>query len=142
MKHSPTHRLQDHTSYPVHRKQVWVQIMLPVLLAVLVLLAVSYLLIISTFRENGDVGRWAAISTIWLFLPVLGAGLIVLILFAAIIYLVSYVTGLIPAYTYQAQRFVYRINGIATRIDEMARKPALLVQQISKLVRAYLTSRM
>jgi cytochrome c oxidase subunit IV len=142
MKHSAIHRLQDHTSYQLHRKQVWVQILLPVLLAVLVLLAVSYLVIITTFREDGDVGRWAAISTLWLVLPVLGAGLIVLVLFAAIIYLLSYITGLIPSYTFQAQRFVYRINAIVRRIDEMARKPALLIQQISKLVRAFLASRM
>jgi hypothetical protein len=138
MKHWRAHHLQDHGSYQLHRKQVWAQVLLPMFLAVLLFLAVTYLLILTTFQQNGDVGRWAAISTIWLVLPVLGAGLALLIILGALIYVLSYISTLIPVYTYQAQRFVYRVNAIMRRIDEMARKPALLIQQVSKFVRAYL----
>jgi heme/copper-type cytochrome/quinol oxidase subunit 2 len=67
---------QDHPSYQLHRKQMWTQILLPILLTVLVFIAVIVLTSIATFRDNGDVGRWAAISTIWLVMPVMIVGLI------------------------------------------------------------------
>ena len=57
---------------------MWTQILLPILLTVLVFIAVIVLTSIATFRNNGDVARWAAISTIWLVLPVMITGLILL----------------------------------------------------------------
>ena len=76
---------QDHPSYQLHRKQLWTQILLPILLTVLVFIAVIVLTSVATFRNNGDVARWAAISTIWLVLPVLIVGLLFLIILLAII---------------------------------------------------------
>ncbi len=138
MKHPLPRHLRDHPSYQLHRKQVWTQILLPIVLACLLFVSVSGLVYFTSLKANSELGRWAAISTIWLTLPVLLLGSVALTIFCALIYLISQLTGLIPTYTYQAQRFVYRINGIARQIDGMAKKPILLIQQISKLVTAYL----
>jgi len=128
---------QEHPSYQVHRRQMWTQILLPLLLTVLLFLAVIVLTSIATFRDNGEVGRWAAISTIWLVIPVLFAGLIFLALLVGMIYLLARLIGLIPPYSYQAQRFVYRIEGQVKRGAEMTRKPVLfldiLKSQIKKI---------
>ena len=117
------HRLEDHPSYQLHRKQLWTQILLPILIAVLVFVAVIIVTSLGAFRANGDVGRWAAISTIWLVLPVIFVGLIFLILLIAMIYLMARVSSLIPLYSYQAQRIVYRFEGGIKRAAEMVRKP-------------------
>ena len=128
---------QEHPSYQVHRRQMWTQILLPLLLTVLLFLAVIILTGIATFRDNGEVGRWAAISTIWLAIPVLFAGLIFLAILAGMIYLLARLISLIPPYSYQAQRFVYRIEGQVKRGVEMTRKPVLfldiLKSQIKKI---------
>ena len=128
---------QEHPSYQVHRRQMWTQILLPLLLTVLLFLAVIILTGIATFRDNGEVGRWAAISTIWLVIPVLFAGLIFLVILVGMIYLLARLIGLIPPYSYQAQRFVYRIEGQVKRGAEMTRKPVLfldiLKSQIKKI---------
>jgi hypothetical protein len=131
-------RLEDHPSYQLHRKQRWTQILLPLLIAVLMFIAVIVLTSIAAFRDNGDVSRWAAISEIWLVLPVMAAGLVLLAILIGLIYLLMYITPAIPPYTYQAQRFVYRIEGFVKRFAEFAHRPALILQELSTLIKKYL----
>jgi hypothetical protein len=127
---------QDHASYQLHRKQMWTQILLPLLLTILVFIGIIVLTSIATFRNNGDVARWAAISTIWLVIPVMFAGLIVLAILAAIIYLLARLIGIIPPYSHEAQRIIYRIEGYIKRGTEMVVKPVkffdMLKSQIQK----------
>ena len=52
-----------HESYKRHRKQRTAQIILPIIVAAILFLAVVVLVNLATFGNNGDVGRWAAIST-------------------------------------------------------------------------------
>lgn len=132
-------RPDDHPSYQQHRKQVWQQILLPILLTVVILIAVIVLTSVATFRDNGEVGRWAAMSTIWILLPVLAAGFVFLIILVALIYLILRLTKLIPSYSYQAQRIFYHIEGGAKRISKMARKPALLFQELGAFIKVAIT---
>jgi uncharacterized protein involved in cysteine biosynthesis len=134
----PHRRSPNHPSYQLHRKQVWTQVLLPILLATLILAAVIVVTSVATFRDNGDVARWAAIATMWLTLPVMFTGLVFLIILIAMIYLIARLTGFIPPYSYQAQSIFYRIEGGAKRIGEMARRPMLLLQELGKLLRASL----
>ena len=126
---------QDHLSYQLHRRQVWEQILLPILLTVILIIAIIVLTSIATFRDNGDVARWAAISTIWLVIPVMLAGLILLAILFAVIFLFAKVLGVIPPYSYQAQKYVYRIEGYVRRGTEMLVKPALLVDVIKSHIK-------
>ena len=129
---------QDHPSLQLHRRQMWTQILLPILLTVLVFIAVIAITSMATFRNNGDVARWAAISTIWLVLPIMIAGLIVFAILLGIIYLLARLISLIPPYSNQAQRFVYQIEGYVKSGTEMIVKPILFVDiiksQINKFV--------
>jgi len=134
----PLHHLEDHPSYRLHRKQLWTQILLPILIAVLVFIAVIITTSLATFRGNGDVNRWAAISTIWLILPILVVGVIVLILLIAMIYLMGRLTALIPPYSLQAQGIVYRIEGVVKHAAEMVRKPVQALQELAALVKVYI----
>jgi hypothetical protein len=120
----------DHPSYQLHRKQMWTQILLPIVLTVLVFIAVIVITSLATFRDHGDVARWAAISTIWLVLPVMIAGFVLLIILLALIYLLARLIGIIPPYSYQAQKFVYQIEGYVKRGTEMILKPVLFVDLI------------
>jgi uncharacterized membrane protein len=126
---------QDHPSYQLHRRQMWTQILLPILLTVVVFIAIIVVTSIATFRDNEDVGRWAAISTIWLVLPLMIAGLIVLAILLGIIYLLARLIGLIPPYSNQAQRFVYRIEGYVKSGTEMIVKPILFVDIIKSQIK-------
>jgi hypothetical protein len=138
MKSSLRITARDHPSYRLHRKQLWLQILLPILLSVLIVLALAILTGIATFRDQGDVGRWAAISTIWLTLPVIIAGVILLALVIVLIYLVSQITSRLPIYSHQTQQIFYRIEGGVKRYAEMFRKPMLALKELTRLGRAYI----
>jgi uncharacterized protein involved in cysteine biosynthesis len=131
-------RPEYHPSYQLHRRQMWTQILLPLLIAVLVFIAVIITTSLATFRGHGDVTRWAAISTIWLILPVLVVGAIILILIIAMIYLMSRLTAIIPPYSLQAQQVVHRIEGAVKQFAGMVRKPKLALQELVKLARVYI----
>jgi hypothetical protein len=131
-------RPEEHPSYQVHRKQVWTQILLPVILAVALFAIALTAVGIATFRDNGDVGRWAAISTIGLILPVMIAGVLLLALLGVMIYVMGRITRLIPPYSYQAQRIVYRLEGGIKHAAGMVRRPVLALQELAGMVKAYL----
>jgi hypothetical protein len=138
MKSSLPINSNEHPSYQLHRKQLWTQILLPIIFATLVFIGIIVITSLSALRDHGDVGRWAAISTIWLTLPVMIAGLIFLILLISLIYLLSRVIAIIPPYAYQAQGIVYKIESIVKRFAEMFRKPMLAAKEITGLVRTYI----
>jgi len=120
----------EHPSFQKHRRQLWTQIFVPLLIAVVILLAVAALTGIATFRDEGDVGRWAAISTIWIVLPIMGAGMMVLVIFIGLIYGMARLLTLIPPYTGHAQKIVWRIEGYIKRGADMAVKPVLALEAI------------
>ena len=83
-----------HPSYLLHRRQTAWQVILPIVLAGLILIGTVLLLCFATFRGNGDVDRWAAISIIWLVLPVMLGGLVTLAALVGVTYLLGRGAGL------------------------------------------------
>jgi len=126
-----------HYSYLVHRKQVVRQVILPVILAALVMIGMVVLISFATFNQGGDVGRWAAISTIWIVIPLMVAGLILLVLLAGLIYLLARALGALPYYTGIAQDYVYKARGIIMRGANMIVKPILAVDGFLENIRAF-----
>jgi hypothetical protein len=125
-----------HESYQRHRRQLTVQIILPMVLAAILFIALVVLINIATFRDNGDVARWAAISTIWIAIPVLIMGFIFLALLAGIVYLLARLLGVAPTYTNKAQNFV-RTLGIRLRLAADASvKPVMFLSGIGATIRA------
>jgi predicted PurR-regulated permease PerM len=136
MKSTPQRAL--HPSYQLHRRQVAWQIILPIVLAGLLMIGFAILVGLSTFRGNGDVSRWAAISTIWLVLPVMLAGLLVLVALIGLAYLLGRLAGLIPPYSRQAQVFAYRVEAGAKRVQYMGHRPSLIFGEIGTLLKTAL----
>jgi len=97
----------EHYSYLRHRKQRNRQIILPVVISALLMLLAIVGISLATFKSDGDVARWAAISTIWIVIPILLGGLIVLALLIALIYGMARVLGALPHYTGIAQDYIY-----------------------------------
>lgn len=119
--------LHEHYSYQKHRKQRVRQIILPMVIVVLLMLGMIVLISLATFNSGGDVGRWAAISTIWIVVPVMVAGLILLAILVGLIYLMARALGLLPHYTGLAQDYVYIARGYIIRAADMAVRPVLVL---------------
>jgi hypothetical protein len=125
-----------HESYQRHRKQRTTQIVLPAMLAALVFVALVVLVIIATANGTGDVGRWAAISTIWITLPVCTMGLVFLLLLGGLVYLMGRLLGVAPRYTAEAQNFVHKLGIRIRRIADMTVKPILAVDGFGATLKA------
>jgi hypothetical protein len=126
---------EEHRSYRLHRKQLGTQILLPVILVVLVFVGVLVLLGQAAFRPHDDVARWAAISTIWMVVPVLLAGIAVLALVCGLIFVVWKLAGWLPEYSYKAQIIAGRVERGTARFAEMGRKPILAVKGLGQMVK-------
>jgi hypothetical protein len=127
-----------HESYRRHRKQRTSQIILPMVLVAILFLGMIVLVNIATFRDNGDVGRWAAISTIWIVIPVCIAGFIFLALLGGLVYLMARLLGVTPTYTGMAQDFVHKLAIRIRRAADMAVKPVFSVNGFGASLKALL----
>jgi hypothetical protein len=123
-----------HESYRRHRRQRTAQIILPVVLAALLFIAMVVLINIATFRGNGDVARWAAISTMWIAIPVFIMGFIFLALLGGMIYLFGRLLGIAPIYTGKAQDFVHKLALRIQRIADMAVRPIITLDSVGASV--------
>lgn len=94
-------RLPDHLSYQRHKKQQFWQILVPIFIGFLMMVAVMVLTILTA--TQGDTGSqisgWADVSMIWLILPVIMVAILVAVLLFALVYLLARALRVLPVYT-------------------------------------------
>ncbi|MEW5938477.1 MAG: hypothetical protein AB1750_02340 [Chloroflexota bacterium] len=120
----------EHPSFQRHRRELWTKILAPLLIAAGLILALSAWIGVAAFRGQADVGRWAAISAIWIVIPVICAGVIVLAIFLGLVYGMARLLQVIPPYTGYAQRVVWRVQGYVKRGADLAVRPILGLEGI------------
>lgn len=121
---------QNHLSYQNHRRQLWRQILLPFLLTLLLVVVVAVLVGLAAFGEDGEAPRWAAISTIWLVIPLMGFGFLTLVILVGLIYLLKRVLQALPPYSATAQYYVHRAAREIRRISDMSVSPIFLLEGV------------
>ena len=131
--HSPVHE-----SYKRYRKQLVSQIILPMVLAALLFVGMIVLISVATFRDGGDVGRWAAISTIWIVVPIMIAALIFIVLLTGLVYLLKRLLQITPTYTGQLQDFINKIAAYIKRGADAAVKPVFFLDGIGASIKRLL----
>lgn len=120
-----------HASYLKHRKDFTWKILFPVILSSVLCIGLIVLINIATFGGGGDVGRWAAISTMWIAVPTIIGMLIVLALIGGIIYLLARLLNLLPPYTSMVQDFFYKIENYAKRGADAVAKPVISISAVA-----------
>jgi len=128
---------KNRPSYQTHRRQFWTQIFLPIILAVLLIIAVAVITGVAAFGANDNSPVWAAISTIWLVIPVMFFGLIFLIVLTGLVYLLARTLQILPPYTSKAQYYVNRGSSEAKRYSDMAAEPVLFIEGIIARLKAF-----
>ena len=128
---------KNHASYKNHQRQFWIQIFLPMILAILLIIAVAVAAGWAAFGGNGDSPRWAAISTIWLVFPVMVFSLIFLIILIGLVYLLAQTLKISPPYTAKAQYYVNRATSAVKRFSEMVTKPVLFLEGTKASLKAF-----
>lgn len=127
-----------HESYRNHRRQLFWQIILPIALTVILCLALIVLINIAAFRNGGDVARWAAVSTIWIVIPIMIGLVIVLALLAGLVYLMAKLLRVMPRYTGLAQEYVHKAALSIKRGADAVVKPVFFIEGLGASIRAFL----
>lgn len=130
-----------HESYLKHRREFTWKILFPVILSSVLCIGLIVLVNVATFRGGGDVGRWAAISTMWIAIPTMIGMLIVAALLGGIIYLLARLLHIMPPYTALAQDFFYRIKGYARRGADAAAKPVISLNAVAASISRFFGGR-
>ena len=126
-----------HESYLKHRRQLVQQIILPIVLTVVLCIALIVLVNVATFRDGGDAARWAAVSTIWLVVPIMIGMLIFLVLLGGLVYLMKRLLDIMPTYTGQAQDYVHKAAIYIKRGADAAVKPIITLNGFLASIRAF-----
>ena len=104
-----------------HKREVFWQIMLPMLIGVLLVLSVAFVIIFG-FQSSSDLSRWADVSTIWLILPSLFFAFFFLILLSAFVYLITVVLRITPRYALIVQLYFeiakHKVSYYSNRITQ------------------------
>ena len=126
-----------HESYKRHRKEMMWKVIFPVVLSTVLCVALIVLINIATFRDNGDVSRWAAVSTIWIVIPIMVGLVIVLALLVGIVYLMAKLLNITPTYTGGAQDYVHKAALYIKRAADAIVKPVLQFEGIMASINAF-----
>ena len=111
-----------------HRKQILWQIWVPLGGVALVILALAVLASVSTAQGSELPTRWSQISTIFLIIPLLGLGLVILLLVSALAYGVIRLIPILPVYSKKARMFLNMVSQQVRLRSDQAVAPILTVK--------------
>lgn len=124
-----------HTSYLQHRKDVMQKIVLPLAAATVLVIVICVLIAIHAFRGGqSDVALWAAISTIWIIIPLMVMALVVVILLFGLVYLLARLLGVTPHYTGLAQHYMLWFNVQLRLLADKMSAPVIGIKAWSRIL--------
>src|SRR5512135_3436828 len=133
-------QLRNPKTHLEHKREVFWQITLPLLIGILIILAAVGAIIFSTLQPVTDVQRWADVSLIWLILPSLFFALIFLVLLAGLIFAISFLLRYIPHYALVIQLYLEKIRGKIGQLADLGVEPILRISIVWAAIR-YATGR-
>jgi len=120
-------------TYKRHRKEVMWQILVPVLIGAVIVLALA---ILATTRTDAQVSKGADVSVIWMITPMLIIALIFLVLLGAMIYAMMSLLGILPSYARLVQDYFDAIRVQVGIVSDKAVEPILRMESIKASLRA------
>src|SRR5690606_35236343 len=119
--------LRNPVTHEKHRREVFRQIFLPLIIGIILLCAASVFVAYAGLSGTGDVSRWADISVIWIVVPAMVATLIFLILIVGLIYAVIWLLSSLPPLFRRVQDFMVRLHYAVRRGADASAAPFIKV---------------
>jgi hypothetical protein len=119
-----------------HRRQMIRQVWIPIIASIIIVLAVVILAIIGTVQGSSLINQWGNISAIYLIIPILFTGLVLLALNAAIIYGLGKLYKKMPLWLFIARMRTAQVAVMVRRGSNAAVQPVMKVHMFNARVRA------
>lgn len=127
----PTERFSE--AEQKHRREVLLQITLPMVIFVLLIVAVA---VFAATGAPGNVSRWASVSLIWLIIPMIFVAFLFLIILAGLAFGVTRLVAIIPEYAHQVQDAFTKVGELVKQGSDTAVEPFLRVQSFVASIQA------
>ena len=121
------HHLPERNPYTHkrHQRQVFWQVLFPVILCAVLLIALAVLVSLSV---NSQVVRFSDISIIFLILPTAAVGLLTLAFLGGFIFLQARIIKSLPPYARLAQIYLDRITTVLKKLADSAATPVVNIE--------------
>ena len=110
---------------PAERRDDWLWIYLPFIIAILLLVGLCYVIVREGF---GTASAWADTSLTFMLIPVLIMGLIPLVLIGLMIYGIYKLITILPEAFQRARRFLGQVEDTVQEAGDTAARPFLVTQ--------------
>ena len=111
---------------PMHRKQTFWQIWVPMGLSILAILFLAVLAAISAGGPAGPtVTKWSHLSAVYMLIPALIVGFLLLTILALIIYGMAKLLNILPVYTRMVQNFFRQAEAFVRKWSDKSSEPVL-----------------
>lgn len=114
-----------------HRRQMKLQVWLPLIASIVFVLALVILTIVGAVRGSPQIERWGNISAVIVILPVLLAGLLLLGLVGGSAYGLTKLLQKMPGWMLNAQLFILRVALLTRKGADAATKPIFTANNFS-----------
>ena len=118
----------ERESYIKHRRDVNLQIILPIGIATLVAVGVAVLSGLAATADSPSVSLWADISLIWLIIPLMVLALVIMALVIALAYGLNRLLKITPQYTGLAQYYTFWFSAQIKIWTDKLIQPVLLIK--------------
>lgn len=118
-----------------HRREVFWQVTLPLLIGIILLLAAVAGVVYSATQPATELDRWGYVSLMWLILPTLFLALILMIFLAGLVYLVSQLLRLIPPYAHVAQQYFEKGKTKVAQLSNLSIEPVVRLRSYWAVLR-------
>ena len=120
-----------------HRRQMLMQVWLPLGVSIAVVLALVILAIVGAVRGSPQVERFGNLSAVLIIIPVMFTGVLVLAIVGGLAYGVTKLLGKMPNWMLRAQLFMIHLSLSIRRAANAAAKPVIATNTFSARVRAF-----
>jgi hypothetical protein len=121
-----------------HQKEMWLQVRLPLIVVLLLFVGMAYLAWVNGW---GDLSQYAKIAQIIMILPVMGVGLVVLVILIGGIVATTYVLRILPPYARLTQDAIEKIINQTVTGADISVKPIIQIQSFIAMIEVLLGRR-
>jgi hypothetical protein len=118
-------------THKVHRREVFWQILFPLIIGAIVCLALAILV---GLGSNPTVYRWGDISIIWLVLLTILPSILVLAVLVALVYGLVRLLHVLPGFAYRVQKLLWVFQARVQRITDGAVEPVMKIHSFRAML--------
>ena len=128
----------DPPTIRAHKAQFAWQILVPIILVVLIVLAAGAFVIANGVSGPGQIVLWADISVIWLVVPALFFALAFMVIVITTVYGMAKLLQLLPHYTGKTQGFFSQFSAGILKLADGSVKPFVWFRQAGAVIKSIL----